>query len=368
MSSDKTLVNRIPFEEIEGFSSFQFPNLGNNGRVIPSVKKDDKNKEARDARKPKGKEIIEDVTDVTPAPLTAEQLKQLTETAEKEAREEGYKNGFEEGMKQGEKKGAQLGEQKAYRETKKVLTEKLQTFERLADALFQPATDQNASLENTVLTMAAELAKHFIHTELSLNPTLMFPTVEQAVASLPAGVKNISVLVNPLDLPFVEEEFSNKKGLWQFLGDAKMSRGSCKVESAVSTVDFSFERRIEDWRKSIDAVGEPDEPIVPANDYRPPQVKVPEPEPVKEPESSLNKIEQAPELDTNAEVDELEKPATKSPSGETLDTPVTDTPKTDTPIADTPIKDANLEQVDLDRSPTNSPLKPDNHQDEKPHE
>ncbi len=265
MSTDKTLPNRIPFEDLQSVSAWQPPNLGGKGKVVPSVKRDDK-KKASDRKR---NELIEDLPDAHVGPMTAEQLKTLTESAEKEAREAGYKQGYEEGMKQGEKKGCELGEQKAYRETGQKLKDQLQTFEGLADALFEPATDHQASLENTVLSMAVELAKHFIHTELSLNPSLMFPSVEQAVASLPAGAKHIRVNVNPEDLAHIEETFSAKRGLWQFVADPRLTRGGCEVSSEVSRVDFSFEKRIDEWQRAIQTSGEPDAPIPEVVEYRP---------------------------------------------------------------------------------------------------
>ena len=331
MPTDKTLLSRIPFEDIKTVTSWQLPNLGKNAKVIPSVKKED-NK--RDPRKPRGKETIEDLPDAKVAQLTAEQLKNLTERAEKEAREEGYKNGFEEGMKQGEKKGEQLGEQKAYRETKAALEEQTEAFAALADALFQPVTDHNASLENTVINMAVELAKHFIHTELTLNPSLMFPSVEQAVAGLPAGSKQISVSVHPADLAHIEDAFANKKGHWQFLPDAKMTRGGCKVESHVSTVDFTFERRIHDWKRAIQGGGVPDEPIPATTDYRPNKAETPVPEASAPPEDA--NVESAPAdyqdaaqtspegNNANSEFDEVRSPSEPAPYAP--EDPVNDNP------------------------------------------
>ncbi len=265
MSTDKTLPSRIPFEDIQSVSAWQLPNLGGRGKVVPSVKRDDK-KKASDRQR---NEFIEDLPDAHVGPMTADQLKTLTESAEKEAREAGYKQGYEKGMKQGEKKGCELGEQKAYRETGQKLKDQLKTFEGLADALFEPATDHQASLENTVLSMAVELAKHFIHSELSLNPSLMFPSVEQAVASLPAGAKHIRINVNPEDLAHIEETFSAKRGLWQFVADPRLTRGGCEVSSDVSRVDFSFEKRIDEWQRAIQTSGEPDAPIPEVIDYRP---------------------------------------------------------------------------------------------------
>lgn len=251
MSSDKTLVNRIPHEDIASFSSWSLPSLGKGAKVVPSVKRDD-NKSPD--RRPAGKEIIEDVPDAQATQLTAEQLQTLTETAEKEAREEGYAKGYEEGLKKGEKKGTQLGEQKAYRETKKLLTEKMQTFETVADLLFQPATNQDQLLENSILDMAVQLAQHLLDTELSSRPELMFPLVEQAVSSLPAGAKNISVYLNETDLPIVQEAFAVKAGVWNFVADRAMARGGCKVESDASALDYSIERRLDDWQKAaVDA-------------------------------------------------------------------------------------------------------------------
>lgn len=266
MSNDKTLAGRIPFEEIETFESWSLPSLGEGSRVVPSVKKDP-NKHKRDEPV---EETVEELSDHQPAPLTAQRLQEITETAEKEAREFGFAQGYEEGMKQGEKKGTELGEQKAYRETREKLEQKTATFAELAEALFQPVTNHQAELENTLITMAVELAKHFIHTELSVNPALIFPTVEQAVSSLPAGQKNIQVFVSPEDLPQVQEEFAERMPDWRFIADSKMTRGGCRVESSASSVDFSFEKRLMDWRNANQGAElGPDEPTAPITDFRP---------------------------------------------------------------------------------------------------
>ena len=266
MANDKTLASRIPFEEIESFESWSLPSLGEGSRVVPSVKKDP----SKHKRDEPVEETVEELPDHEPVPLTAEQLQEITETAEKEAREFGFAQGYEEGMKQGEKKGTALGEQKAYRETREKLDQKTAAFAELAEALFQPVTNHQAELENTLITMAVELAKHFIHTELSVNPALIFPTVEQAVSSLPAGQKHIQVFVSPEDLPHVQEEFAERMSDWRFIADPKMTRGGCRVESSASSVDFSFEKRLLDWRNANQgAERSPDESAAPITDFRP---------------------------------------------------------------------------------------------------
>lgn len=261
--SDNKLGNRIPFEDIQAASVWNLPSLEDGSKVVPSVKK--KTAEALQETV----EVIEDVTEENIEPITAEQLKKMTEEAEHEARELGFKDGQQEGFKQGFEAGSQKGEQKAYAECKTLLEDKIQRFTALSDALFDPVAMQDGELENWILDTAVNIAKHLINRELTEDPSPLFNLVEKAVASLPAGAKNIKIYLHADDVELAHEAFANNGHQWTFYTDPSLSRGGCRVVSDQSIVNYSIEHRLESMLEEINFQGEvSDEDSDPVVDYR----------------------------------------------------------------------------------------------------
>lgn len=221
--------NRIPFEEIENLKTWSLPALGD-GHIVPSVKKQDQHN--------KQNENIEDLGQVPVSPMTAQQLEKITEEAEKEAKAQGFKEGKEEG----EKQGLALGEQRAYEETKALLEEKVQSFQGMAEGLFDPLNMQDERIENWVINMAVQFTEHLIQRELTQDPSTLFTLVEKVVSALPVGAEHIRVYVNEADRALLMETF--KESSWDFHADSKMSRGGCRVETDHSVADYSIETRI----------------------------------------------------------------------------------------------------------------------------
>lgn len=267
--TDNKLVNRIPFEEIETAKVWTLPSLSNGKtKVVPSVKKQNAREETA---KKAGQEIIEEISQPALKPLTAEQLQQITEQAEKEGREHGYQEGLQKGLAEGEKKGLLKGEQKAYGETKAALEDQTRRFQQIADALLQPLVTQSTKLENIILDMAVNIARHLLSRELTEDPSSLFHLVERAVNVLPAGAKNIRIYLNPDDVELAHEAFANMGRNWTFFSDAKMARGGCRVETDQSLVDYSVEQRLKQMLEQVNLLGElAEEEETPIADYTPP--------------------------------------------------------------------------------------------------
>jgi len=262
--TDNKFVNRIPFEQIDTAKTWALPSLGA-GKVIPSVKKQGGRDDAGN-----GRETIEDVSDVSIKPLTADQLQQIAAQAEQEGRERGYLEGLQKGYAEGEKKGLQKGEQKAYSEIKAALEDQKQRFLTIADALLDPMKTQDASVENMVLDMAVHLAKHLLNRELTEDPSSLFHLVERAVGSLPAGAKNIRVYLHPDDVELAHEAFAHLGRNWNFFPDIHLSRGGCRVETDQSLVNYSVEQRLRVMLDQANFLGELDAGgLIPIGDYEP---------------------------------------------------------------------------------------------------
>lgn len=284
---DNNHSNRIPFEDIDSSSAWDFPSWDEGAKVVPSVKKKTAAEEKSDAGR---MEDVDDEEQQTIEPITAAQLQQISEEAEREGREHGYKEGYEQGFGEGEKKGVSLGEQKAYAEVKQRLDEQSERFSKLADALLDPVAMQDGGLENLVLDMAVHFAKHLINKELTEDPSSLFDIVKRAAASLPAGAQNIRIYLHADDVELAHEAFADSGRDWTFYSDNQLSRGGCRIESSQSLIDFSIEQRLRQMLEEVNYQGEIDpDAVAPVADYRPPAPQTPledDAEDVKAPEAS----------------------------------------------------------------------------------
>lgn len=240
MSDKKSQINRIPFESLTQVDKWPLPNMDQGSKVVPAAKK---GAQAKDRG-----ERIEDVTGtVKHKPLTADHLKQITEEAEKEGYQAGFEKGQAEGLQQGLRQGEKQGKQQAYQETKAVLDDERARLQAIATALMEPMEQQDMAVENLVMDIAVGMAKHILRQQLTVDISGLYKNIHRAIKCLPMGASNIHIFLNPDDLSMVEELFSGTSGDWKFNSDSDLTRGGCRVESKESVVDYSVERRLQDY-------------------------------------------------------------------------------------------------------------------------
>lgn len=242
--------SRIPFEELTEVDSWSLPSIDDDANIVPSAEREDQLK-GRHRR-----ESIEEVSGrVKVKPLTAEELKQITDEAEKEGFQQGYETGLNKGLKDGMERGEKQGESKAYEEKKAALEEETTRLCTIADALFAPMQEQDEAIENTLVDVIIQLTRHLIAEELTSDPQKCQVVVHQAVAALPVGAKNICVYLHPEDVRALQS-LSNTQHEWRLVEDETLDRGSCRVETAESLVNFSLEKRINEFLQAHDSMGD----------------------------------------------------------------------------------------------------------------
>lgn len=247
MSKSPKSGNRIPFEDIAEVDRWNLPSMDDNPSVVPSAEREDQLK-GRSHR-----EKIEEVSGrVKVKPLTAEELKQIADDAEKEGYQQGYEKGLKKGLKDGSERGQQQGEQKAYEEKGKALEEETLRLRSIADALFVPMDKQDEALESILLEIVTQLTRNLLSAELSSDPGISRTLIQRALTVLPVGAKNISVYLHPEDVHALKE-LNIEQNEWRLLEDDTISRGGCRVETAESLVDFSVEKRINEFLQSMQA-------------------------------------------------------------------------------------------------------------------
>ncbi len=264
MSDGKKHPNRIPFEEIESIRSWHLPSLGSAAKVVPTAQREaSKRQQQQDV-------IIEDVAASQVKPLTASELQQMAEQAEKEGRDHGYKEGYAQGLEDGRQKGLQTGESKAYAEHGAQLREQIASLHQIADALMFPLETQNQALESLLVDMAIQIARHLIGQAVTADPQIIFRMVERAMDSLPVGTENIQISLHPDDVLLLQNHLPAEAAHWHLQADSRLQRGGCRVASQRSLVDYSIAHRIEQFLEQVKEEGEEATPVMTA-DYRPPQ-------------------------------------------------------------------------------------------------
>ena len=239
---EKKLPNRIAAEDVGEYRTWRVPLINDNGTVMPSAEKEARERKAQ-AMKRQG-ESIEDVDMPSATPkkgMTAQEMQEIIEAAEKDGFAQGHQEGFDKGMAE----GYEAGQQKGLMEMRQQLVTEQQRFQKLVQALLDPIAEQDNDLEKLLLDVICTLTESVVQRELIIDSSHIVTLVRTAVNALPVGSKNLRVCLNPDDLAAVETYAEEQQLNWQFVGDEQLAPGGCRVETSESRVDFSVEKRLQ---------------------------------------------------------------------------------------------------------------------------
>jgi flagellar assembly protein FliH len=239
--TSKSMPGRIASENLGEVTSWMLPLVDDSGRVLSSAEKEARIR--REKMLQQGKEKIENIE--IPAQqktgMTAQEMQDIFDTAEKDGFTQGHLAGFE----QGKTDGYEAGRQQGLMEMRAHLTLEQQRFQSLANALINPLTAQDNDLENMLLDVICSLTQSVIQRELVTDSSNILELVKTAVDALPVGSKNIRISVNPEDLAAIEIYAADQQLEWKFFGDTQLQPGGCKIETPESRVDFSVSKRLQ---------------------------------------------------------------------------------------------------------------------------
>ncbi|MGD2118273.1 MAG: flagellar assembly protein FliH [Chromatiales bacterium] len=172
----------------------------------------------------------------TQAPqLTAADLEKIQQQAREEAYEQGRKEGFE------------FGHKEALEQFREQFAEKLQQLEQIITTFEQPFLDLDKDVETEIVDLVVSMTKQLIRREIKLEPNHIIGVVREALAILPVGSRNVSVILNPEDAALIREVYSmdEKEQSWKIIEDPVLNRGGCKVQTETSQVDATLESRLD---------------------------------------------------------------------------------------------------------------------------
>ena len=238
--TQKTLPPRIPGEKVGEVHSWLMPPVDDTGRVMSSAQKEAR--ERRERMLSQGKEKIENV-EIAAQPktgMTAQEMQDIFDSAEKD----GFEQGKQAGFQKGEADGYEAGRQQGLMEMRGQLVAEQQRFQKLVQTLLDPLKAQDDDIENMLLDIICSLTQSVVQRELITDSSQILELVKNAVDALPVGSKNIRISLNPDDLAEVETYAQDQQLDWKFFGDSQLLPGGCKIETPESRVDFSMSLRL----------------------------------------------------------------------------------------------------------------------------
>jgi len=160
-----------------------------------------------------------------------------------EGRRLGHTQGLEQGLSEGRAQGKTEGYNEGIKTAEKDINLQLQSLDSIMTHLTHALNEQDYQLEQALLTLSKEIAKHVIQRELMIDSSHIMAIVRQAIATLPASRDNVRILINPDDLAVVERACQDTGESWKVVGSSQIARGGCRVETDQSVVDFTTGER-----------------------------------------------------------------------------------------------------------------------------
>lgn len=255
------LPNLIASEDLQSCDAWSLPEVGKGVKTLSAESKKrqlEAEKQARielarakasqtpEAAAHAEGEVIEDVDDdsLSYSPLTADQLQEMADAAEKEGFDLGYGEGVVKGIAEGKKQGYEEGMAQAQAEVRETLTTQVSQLLQVAEALVEPIQGQEDQLQKLMLRYVTALTEQVVERELLQDSSHILSVVQRAMQALPVGAEKIKVILNPDDLALVETYAQEQEKPWLFRGDSQLQPGGCRIESAESLIDFSVESRM----------------------------------------------------------------------------------------------------------------------------
>ncbi|VAX02274.1 hypothetical protein MNBD_GAMMA19-2165, partial [hydrothermal vent metagenome] len=182
--------------------------------------------------------MVEDVSgavanakdDKAPGLMTAEQIERIQNQAYKEAYEAGFTKGREEGIAAG----------------KDEITRNAQLLDDLLQSLSQPFEKLDEDITQQLVSLSVAIARQLVRRELKIDAAQIVGVVQEAIAVLPVGSRNVKVCLHPDDVRVMHDtrvEMEIERS-WELVGDPGLSRGDCRILTETSRIDATLEKRL----------------------------------------------------------------------------------------------------------------------------
>jgi len=259
MSDSVKSKGRIPFESLksdDAVSAWDLPSMLGKGKLV------------RSGQEPGRKGVKESIETIhkpkkKPTQLTAEDLQRITEEARKDGFQQGLDEGRSKGIEEGMVKGEREGKQRAYTEARKEIEALQNSLRQISGSLFDPMQAEQDKFENLIVDISTRLAQTLVGSEISANPKLLVQLVSKIISCVPKGYDYLHLYMNPVDAKMLEGLVPESRRKWTVEHDPSLASGGCRVESDAAEVDFSIEKRIQDYLQKVVTLSDDDTAEIP---------------------------------------------------------------------------------------------------------
>jgi len=155
--------------------------------------------------------------------LTTAQIDAL----ERQTKEEARKRGYEEGLAASQVEVAA----------------RIERLTALAGEFSHPFQNLEQAVEDEVVALAIELARHLVGREVERDPALLHAAIADCLAALAASVRDVTLHLHPDDAALVRSGLPAGEQRFKIAIDAAFKRGDLRVTSSSSLVDGSIAAR-----------------------------------------------------------------------------------------------------------------------------
>lgn len=190
--------------------------------------------------------------------LREDEVQALVEQARQEAQAAGHQAGLQAGREAGLAEGLLQKDAEWHRRFDDYQAQQGQQVAQALQSVLYAAQREVHNLQQAmapdVLQLACDIARQVVRQELRSNPQALLPVVREALDMMSADTKPVTVRLNPQDWAHLQAPLkeAHPQPKIEWLVDASVNVGDCKVESAGAQVDGGVERR---WQRAVAALG-----------------------------------------------------------------------------------------------------------------
>jgi len=167
---------------------------------------------------------------------------------------EGHAQGLATGLQEGRANGHAEGYSAGLAEGQTLAREHAEQLQRLGQSLACSLRNLEQDIGQGLISLALEIARHVVGDTLAQHPETIVANVRQVMQADPDAQAPLRVWVHPDDLALVNTYLADDiaHSDWCLLSDARLSRGSCRAETAFGAIDATLETR---WRRVAASLG-----------------------------------------------------------------------------------------------------------------
>lgn len=173
--------------------------------------------------------------------LSAEEIREIREQAQREGHKAGYAVGLAEGAAAGLAQAEAAGREEALR-----LATTLENLEKCI-------TELNQAVADDLLALSMEIARQLVRQTVAAKPDVVLGVIREALEQLP--LLHAAVRLNPEDASLVRLRAGDQltHAGHRIHEDPKLKRGDVIIEAGGSHLDASLASR---WRRVVQALGQ----------------------------------------------------------------------------------------------------------------